>query len=373
MNKRDQVLTALRSADSRQVSGEAIAQRLGISRTAVSKYVAALRQAGYVIDSRVGSGYQLLSAPDLMTPAEVVPLLSSDFWAHMEGREETGSTNDDARILAEQGACEGTVVLAARQTRGRGRFRRTWESPTGGIYFSAVLRPAVPMSDLAPLPLVIALGTAHGLAKAGAKPGLKWPNDVLLCGRKVAGILLEVSGQPDRVDWVVAGVGINVLPPGGGSGSGGDSGLSGGSRSGSGSGPGSDSDSSSGSDSCDRALAESAGKPTGSLATGAFLAEVVDIRVAEVAAMVLDEIARVYRLWQKSGFSVLREEFIALHVLQKQNVVVRDITGAMTAEGKVLGVDEFGRLAIRMPTGNVTHVSAGEASLRCHRHGHKER
>lgn|GEM_PF-88759 len=360
MNKRDQVLAALRSADGRRVSGEAIAQRLGISRSAVSKYVAALRQAGYAIDSRIGGGYQLLSVPDLMTPAEVAPLLSSDFWTHVEGREETGSTNDDARTLAEQGACEGTVVLAARQTRGRGRFRRTWESPAGGIYFSAVLRPAVPMSDLAPLPLVIALGTARGLAKTGAEPGLKWPNDILLCGRKVAGILLEVSGQPDRIDWVIAGVGINVLPPGGGSGGGG-------------SGSGSDSGSSSGSDSCARALAEPADKPADSLAAGAFLAEVVDVRVAEAAAMVLDEIARVYRLWQKSGFSVLREGFIALHVLQKQNVVVRDITGAMTAEGKVLGVDELGRLAIRTPTGNVTHVSAGEASLRCHRHGHKER
>ena len=134
-------------------------------------------------------------------------LLRSGLWTDLSGGGETGSTNDDARALARAGAEQGTVVLASRQIAGRGRLGRTWESPEGGAYLSAVLRPAVSPSDVSSLALVIALGVAEALEGLGLTPSVKWPNDVLVDGAKLAGVLLEMAAEADRVDWVVVGVG----------------------------------------------------------------------------------------------------------------------------------------------------------------------
>lgn len=123
-------------------------------------------------------------------------------------KEETGSTNDDARELAASGAAHGTAVLAARQTRGRGRSGRAWVSPPGGLYLSVVLRPRLPPHRWALLPLAVGNAVVARLREAGFEADLKWPNDVLLHGRKVGGILMESRLGPEP--FVVVGLGLNL-------------------------------------------------------------------------------------------------------------------------------------------------------------------
>ena len=317
MTTRSNVLAALRSAGATGLSGEALATRLGVSRVAVSKHVSALREAGYEIKAVPGRGYTLLAAPDLPLPAEVQRLLRSTFWTRLEGGGETGSTNDDARALAADGAPEGTAVLASRQTAGRGRLGRSWASPEGGVYLSAVLRPAVEPAKVASLALAVALGVVLGLERLGVSARLKWPNDVLLGDAKLAGVLLEMTAETDRVDRVIAGVGLNVRRPG-------------------------------------SAIGESA----------AYVDDVVgDVHLAQAAAAELDGIADAYARWCCDGFSALRADYEARFSLAGRDVRVSDLSGVVRAQGVVVGVDDDGRLLVRDGE-TVTPVVAGEVTLR---------
>ena len=319
-----QVAAALHEAGDRGLSGEVLAHALGVSRMAVSKHVASLRAEGYDIRSVPGAGYTLLAVPDLPLPAEVGPLRTNTLFAELTGGHETGSTNDDARALARGGAPEGTVVLASRQTAGRGRLGRTWSSPAGGVYLSAVLRPPVPLASVPSLALAVALGTAHGLERLGADVSVKWPNDVFAGDGKVAGVLLETSAESDRVEWVVAGVGVNVRATGEGS---------------------------------------AAGAPADAPGAGLLGAILPGVRTAPVAAAVLDGIAEAYAAWLGGGFDAIRDEYSALLRGVGAPATVRDLTGAVLADGLIDGVDEDGRLVVTGANGRHA-VAAGEVTLR---------
>jgi len=315
------VLAALRDAGASGVSGELLARELGVSRVAIGKHIKALRADGYEIEAEPGSGYILTAVPDGPLPAEVAVHLRSDFWSHLEGGHETGSTNDDARALARADAAEGTVVLASAQTAGRGRLGREWVSPTGGAYFSAVLRPDVAPADVSALSLVVGLGIARGLERLGVDARLKWPNDVLLSGRKLAGVLLEMAAEADAVEWVVAGVGLNIHRP------------------------------------AETTAADNA----------AYLSDGTSgIGIAMAVAVVLDGIAETYDEWGASGFSCLRDEFDARSCLVGEAVMVSDRDGTVRASGMVCGVDELGRLLVAGGDG-VDAISAGEVTLRAPR------
>jgi BirA family biotin operon repressor/biotin-[acetyl-CoA-carboxylase] ligase len=328
---REEVLARLRGAGERGASGEAIAAALGISRAAVAKHVAALRDQGYVIAAAAGTGYRLVYAPDLPVPSEVGPLVTDPMWVRIEGGAETSSTNDDARDLARAGAPEGTVVVAARQTAGRGRLGRTWASPHGGVYLSMVLRPQLAPVSVAPLALVVGLGVARALERMGATPSLKWPNDVLLGTGKVAGILLEMSAEADRVDWVVAGVGTNVSPP-----------------------------QASGLESEPEWVAASA---AGGFGSGFLSIEVPDVSRPVVAAAILDGVAETYRIFLVRGFSAMRDEWNERDALHGTDIVVSNAQGVSVASGRADGVDAEGRLVVISPSG-VQAIAAGEVTLR---------
>jgi BirA family biotin operon repressor/biotin-[acetyl-CoA-carboxylase] ligase len=206
------VLAFLAEAGDEFVSGEAISDKLGLTRAAVWKHVNALRAQGYRIDAIPARGYRLAEIPDRLTPLELRPLLNT----HDVGRElccyeQIGSTNDRAKELAEEGAEHGTVVVAESQTAGRGRRGRAWVSPPGrNLYFSVVLRPELRPAEASELTLVASLAVCDALRHAGVDAGIKWPNDLLASGKKIAGILTELAAEPDRVHWVVVGVGVNV-------------------------------------------------------------------------------------------------------------------------------------------------------------------
>src|SRR5512138_578634 len=206
------VLAFLAEAGDEFVSGEVISDKLGLTRAAVWKHVEALRAQGYRIDAFPARGYRLAGIPDRLGPLELRPLLGThDLGQVLHCYEEIGSTSDRAKELAEEGAEHGEVVIAESQTAGRGRRGRAWISPPGkNLYFSVVLRPDLTPSRAAELTLVGSLALCDALRQAGVAAGIKWPNDLLVSGRKIAGILTELAAEPDRVHWVVLGAGVNV-------------------------------------------------------------------------------------------------------------------------------------------------------------------
>ena len=252
-----------------------------------------------------------------LRPESVGALLTSASWHRLEGGGETGSTNDDCKALARDGAEEGTVVLAAAQHAGRGRLGRPWTSPPGGVYLSMLLRPPLAAAEAGPLSLVVALGAARGLAHHLAI-GLKWPNDLVTEGGKLGGVLLESSGEGERLSWVVAGCGVNVEPPA----------------------------------EADR------------LPGAAYLAEVsrTDAGLEAVAAALLDGVAEAYAEFLADGFASLRDEYERRSVLAGRDVTVSRPEGDLVAQGVVRGVDEDGRLLLEGPSGLVP-VESGEATI----------
>ena len=206
------VIDILRDSDG-FVSGEAISDKLGISRNAVHKHVKSLRNRGYRILGISRRGYKLEEEPSRLSMARITDAMEgSPFGRAFRYYDEIESTNAEAKSLAGSGAPEGTVVIAECQSAGRGRLGRRWTSPAGkGLLFSVVLRPGVPMSDAYLLTLVAAAAAAEGIeAAADVRVQIKWPNDLLIGDRKVGGILMEVAGEQDEVEWVVVGIGVNV-------------------------------------------------------------------------------------------------------------------------------------------------------------------
>ena len=213
MTSRDAVLSLLREEEG-FLSGEALSRRLGLSRAAVWKAVDALRKEGYEIEARTGLGYRLASAPDVLTEAEIRGFLGPTAIVGRELRcfQELDSTS--TYLKAQGDAPDGTVAVADSQTAGRGRMDRSFQSPKGqGIYLSVLLRPPLPPDRLPPVTALAGVAVCAAVERVcGARPGLKWPNDPVLNGKKLCGILTELSleAETGRVQSLVLGIGINV-------------------------------------------------------------------------------------------------------------------------------------------------------------------
>ena len=213
MSQRKKTVIDLLRSSSDFVSGEAMSAQLGISRNAVHKHIKSLRRRGYRILGVSRRGYRLDEEPSRLSMGHVTDrTASSVFGRSYRYYDEIESTNAEAKSLANSGAPEGTVVIAESQTAGRGRLGRRWTSPAGkGLLFSALLRPELPMSEAHMLTLVAACSAAEAIESlTDVQVSIKWPNDLFIGDRKVAGILLEVAGEQDEVDWIVVGMGVNV-------------------------------------------------------------------------------------------------------------------------------------------------------------------
>jgi len=193
------------------VSGAEIARRLGVSRVMVHKDIRQLSAEGCRIEAVPRRGYRLLCWPDAPRP-EVMDALWGGRGFPVRFLPETTSTNAAALSWAIEGAVEGATVTADHQTAGRGRRGRSWQDPPGeSLLASIVLRPRLPVASLGWLPLAVGLGAARAVgATCGRTPELKWPNDLLLRGRKVGGVLLELALEEQEVRHAVAGIGVNV-------------------------------------------------------------------------------------------------------------------------------------------------------------------
>lgn len=207
-----EILKLLRKADG-YVSGQQICEQLDVSRTAVWKVIRQLKEEGYQIEAVRNRGYRIVEVPDVLTGEELKSLMQTQ-WA---GRNivyypETDSTNLRIRELGDAGAPHGTLAVADMQTSGRGRRGRTWESPPGSsIYMSILLRPDIIPGAAPMLTLVMACSVAEGISDCeNVDVRIKWPNDVIAGGKKLVGILTEMSTQIDYINHVTIGVGINV-------------------------------------------------------------------------------------------------------------------------------------------------------------------
>jgi BirA family biotin operon repressor/biotin-[acetyl-CoA-carboxylase] ligase len=208
-----QILSALRAAPS-GVSGADLSRQLKMTRAGVWAHIEELRALGYDIEASPHLGYRLLGSPDALHADDLSARLGK---VRVVGREihvfqETTSTNDVAARLARGGAEEGAVVFAESQTKGRGRMGRAWVSPAGkGLWFTVLLRPDCPPQGTTQLTVAAATALARAVTlQTGIVPEIKWPNDILIRGRKIAGILTEMRAEVDRVQEVLLGIGMDV-------------------------------------------------------------------------------------------------------------------------------------------------------------------
>ncbi|NTU67789.1 MAG: biotin--[acetyl-CoA-carboxylase] ligase [Chlorobiaceae bacterium] len=305
------------------VSGGDLCRDLGITRSAIWKHVAHLREAGYAIDAVSGRGYRLAGLTGAPVAEEVGPLLET----HAFGRsfvylETADSTNLHARALAREGAAEGTTVVADSQSGGRGRMRRAWVSPPGvNLYCSIVLRPPVPTVRVPEIPLVAAAAIHEALESECPSlcPVIKWPNDILCEGRKLCGILCEMESEPDFTHFVVVGFGVNVnLDP--------------------------------------------IPEELRDIATSLCREGGTALSRARILATVLNRFERLYTDWlihPDLGFLLPRLEKHAW--LQGRAVRIEQFDRLIT--GTVAGLSPQGHLLLRGDDGTVTAVSSGEAHL----------
>jgi BirA family transcriptional regulator, biotin operon repressor / biotin---[acetyl-CoA-carboxylase] ligase len=210
---RDELISILIQTQPSFLSGEEISRKVGCSRMAIWKHITELRQAGYEIEARPRRGYRLVYRPDRVAPEELLPHLQTrSFGREIHYEYATLSTQILAHQWARVGAPEGAVVIAEEQTQGRGRLGRNWHSPPQtGIWISLILRPILSPMEASQMTLLAAVGVLQGIERiTGLSPQIKWPNDLLIQGKKVCGILTELRGEQDQIHYIVVGIGINV-------------------------------------------------------------------------------------------------------------------------------------------------------------------
>jgi len=209
---KNRILDILYENKGNYILGTDLASDLEVSRTEIWDNIQSLKNDGYVIDSSPKSGYRLIKAPDLLLPYELKRNLKTEYI----GREihyfrEVDSTNDFAKELAEEGAEEGTIILAETQRRGKGRLGKRWISPPGGVWMTIILRPTISPVNASQLTLVTGVAAAETLKdELNLDVGIKWPNDILIDEKKVCGILTEVNAKIDAIDYLVVGIGIDA-------------------------------------------------------------------------------------------------------------------------------------------------------------------
>lgn len=194
-------------------SGEEISQKLGVTRASVWKIIKKLQAEGYTIQSSPRKGYRLVETPNVITREEVANILQTQLLGkNIQYYEEVDSTNNKAKEVARLGASEGTIILADKQTLGRGRLGRHWSSPAKvGIWMSIVLRPPLLPYQVSQLTLIAGVNMCEAIQEVtGLECKIKWPNDVVVNGKKVCGILTEMSAEMERINHIVVGIGVNV-------------------------------------------------------------------------------------------------------------------------------------------------------------------
>ena len=321
---RSRILELLRNAGNEFISGEEIANRLGVSRTAVWKHIKELRATGYDIVSQPRSGYSLTEAPDHFLPEEIKNGLKT----RIIGKEilcfdAIDSTNIEAKKLAAKGAVEGTVLVAEEQGKGRGRLERPFFSPRGkGIWFSVILRPKFLPQEAPKCTLLAAVAVAMAMEQFGLTAGLKWPNDILYEGKKLVGILTEMSAEMDRINYVVIGTGINV-----------------------------------------NIAAEEFPEDIRDVATSLSIMKGENLPRVKFFQRVMESMEELYLMVSEEGFAPVMERWKKYSITLGQEVNVIGVGTNASFSGVAADIDEEGALLVDTPEGR-RRVLAGDVSIR---------
>ena len=205
------VLSFFQTHDSEYLSGQDLSDVLKISRVAVWKHIKKIQTLGYKIESKQKLGYRLVDDTEKLLPWEIIrDLKTENIGKRVYYFEELDSTQNFAQQIAADKKENGTIVIAEKQTSGRGRLDRKWTSPKGGIWFSLIIHPKFDVSSSTLIPILSAVALSKSIKKIlGVETEVKWPNDIILNGKKVAGILVDASIQANNIDYLILGIGIN--------------------------------------------------------------------------------------------------------------------------------------------------------------------
>lgn len=322
MEMKSEILRLLRETEG-FLSGQQLCSRFQVSRTAVWKVIEQLKEEGYAIEAVRNKGYRMTENPDVISKAELESRIDTK-WA---GRDviyfpKTDSTNLRAKAAGEAGSPHGTLFVADQQTAGRGRRGRGWESPDGeNVYMTLLLRPQISPDKASMLTLVMALSAAEGLWQAcQVQVEIKWPNDLVINGKKICGILTEMNAEVDYIHYVVIGIGIN---------------------------------------------ANQTEFPEEIKDTAASLKSETGAQVfrAEMIARILERFEQNYEVFEKTeDLSGLQEAYNQRLVNRDRDVTVLDPAG--TYHAHALGINEQGELMVKTQEGEIKNIFAGEVSVR---------
>lgn len=323
---RKSLIEAFTNAGDEYLSGQYLADIVGCSRTAIWKHIEELRKEGFVLEAVKKKGYKIIKVPEKVTADEIGFGLKTDFVGReIHYKEKVDSTQKIAQRLVAEGVSEGAVVVAEEQTLGRGRLDRKWYSPKyTGVWMSIILRPKIPLQKAPQLTLVTAVAVVQAIEElTGLYPQIKWPNDILINGKKMTGILTELQADSDRINAVIIGIGINVNQ-------------------------------------------KKEDFPEGIVDIATSLAIETGKTISRAALMqtVFSRLEKLYLTYLDRGFYPIRLLWESYALSIGKDIIARTVTGDIV--GKALGITDDGVLKIEKNDGEICHVYSADILINEH-------
>ncbi|MCA1027131.1 biotin--[acetyl-CoA-carboxylase] ligase [Cytobacillus kochii] len=320
---RKKLLNAFTTHQDDYLSGQAIADLLGCSRTAVWKHIENLRKEGFEFEAVRRKGYRIIATPKKVIADEIrYGLKTKILGSHIHYEESVDSTQKVAHQLATDGACEGTIVVAEEQISGRGRMDRKWISPKyTGVWMSVILRPQLPPHRAPQLTLIAAVAVVQAIEEVtGLTAEIKWPNDVLINGKKVTGILTEMQADADRIVSIIMGIGINV-----------------------------------------NQKLEDYPEEIQPIATSLAIEKKEEISRAQIIQTLLFNLEKLYQLYLQNGFQPIRILWESYAISIGKNIKARTLSG--TIAGKAIGITDEGILLLEDEAGVRHQIYSADIDL----------
>lgn len=320
---RKKLLDAFTNANEDYVSGQYLADIIGCSRTAVWKHIEEMRKQGFQLEAVKRKGYRIINIPDNVSPDEITLGLKTKFLGQViHYKESVDSTQKIAHRLAYEDVPEGVVIIAEEQVLGRGRMERKWHSPKHtGIWMSMILRPKIPLAKAPQLTLITAVAVVQAIEEnTGLSPHIKWPNDILINGKKVTGILTEMQAEADRIFSIIIGIGMNVNQE-----------------------------------------KEDFPEEIQEIATSLSIEKGEKISRATLIRSVLSNVERLYLLYLEKGFSPIKLLWESYAISIGKNIVARTITGSI--QGLALGITDDGVLMVEDTLGKTHYIYSADIEL----------
>ncbi|RDI43016.1 biotin--[acetyl-CoA-carboxylase] ligase [Falsibacillus pallidus] len=320
---RKKMLQAFSESDGEFVSGQALADFLGCTRTAVWKHIEELRREGFELEAVRRKGYRILHAPDKVTENEIrYGLNTKNLGQTIYYQESIDSTQKKAHQLAYDNCPEGTLVIAEEQTSGRGRMTRSWHSPKySGIWMSIILRPNLPPQQAPQFTLLAAVAVVQALEEVcGLNPEIKWPNDILINGKKVTGILTELQAESDKINSIIIGIGMNV-----------------------------------------NSKQEDFPEELQKIATSVAIEKGKIVSRSSIIQKILEKLELYYHLYMEKGFGPIKLLWEGYAISIGREIIARTITG--TIEGKAIGITNDGVLKIEDSSGRIHEIYSADIEI----------